>query len=153
VLRERVRRFRLATGALIRPTALPPLPKDLGLPSRYVLAAPTTGQIVYRIVGRSTLANLEPLHFASNLERDRPRAPKQDYMDWLGISVFGTLEAALNNAARYPKMVAPVRLVAGHGFMIARTEADIHHHYALWGDPEDLLRHVMGDVVRVDEPS
>jgi hypothetical protein len=152
VLRERVRRFRVATAALLRSTALPPLPRDLGLPARYVLAAPATGQIVYRIVGRSKLANLDPMYFASNRERGRPRGPQQDYMDWLGISVFGTLDAALDNAVKYPKMIAPIRLRAGNGFMIARTEADIDHHYALWGDPEALLGHVLGDVVRVDDP-
>ena len=61
------------------------------------------------------------------------------YMDYLGLSVFGTLEAARDNAVRYPKIIARVRLDEGAGFMIARTLADIDQHYSLWGAPEDLL--------------
>jgi len=74
-------------------------------------------------------------------------------MDYVGLSVFGTQEAARENAVRFPKMVARVYLEEGCGFMIARTLADVDEHYTVWGDPDELLARVERPVPRFDDPS
>jgi hypothetical protein len=126
----------------------PPLASDLGLPDEAMVVVPAAGQSVYRVIGRSS-----PLarDFESNRDRGRPRFPRQDYIDFVGISVFGSLEAALASAARFPKLVAEVHLNAGAGLTIARTLPDIAEHYSVWGAPEDLLDRVV-TVARVDAP-
>lgn len=64
--------------------------------------------------------------------------------------MFDTEERAVENAVRFPKLVAPVHLPRGHGFSVARTEAEIHGHYCVWGNPEELLKCV-GRCTRYDE--
>lgn len=113
-----------------------------------MLAVPARGQVVYRIVGRSTPRLRD---FQSGRERELPRAPNQNFLDYVGISVFGSEAAALENAAKFPKLVAEVVLPSGQGFSIARTFADIDEHYSVWGDPEALLGQII-EVSRTDEP-
>jgi hypothetical protein len=113
-----------------------------------VVAHRANGQYVYRGIGRGHPVERD---FYSDRGKERPRAPDQDYMDYVGLSVFGSLEAAEANMVRYPKRLAQVRLEEGHGFMIARTYADIDRHYTIWGDPRDLLGCVEA-VTRIDEP-
>jgi hypothetical protein len=115
-----------------------------------VTAVPATGQIVYRTLGRS-----EPRvwDFQSDRDKERPRGPEQDYLDYVGLSVFATEDAALENAVRFPKMIARLHLEEGCGFMIARTYADVAHHYTVWGDPDELAIRVQRPVRRVDQPS
>jgi hypothetical protein len=73
-------------------------------------------------------------------------------MDYVGLSVFGTQDAARENAVKWPKLIATVWLESGRGFMIARTYVDIDEHYTLWGDPDDLLALVQGRAARFDDP-
>ena len=113
-----------------------------------VTAYAADGQYVYRGIGRGHPVERD---FYSDRGKERPRAPDQDYMDYVGLSVFGSLEAAESNMVRYPKRIARVLLEDGCGFMIARTYADIDQHYTIWGDPRDLLTRVEA-VSRFDEP-
>src|SRR5829696_8536093 len=85
----------------------PPLPDRFGLRPGTVLAIPARGQVVFRLVGRS---EARPYDFQSNRDKGRPRWPRQDYVDYLGISVYGSEEAALRNATQYPKLIAEVVL-------------------------------------------
>jgi hypothetical protein len=103
---------------------------------------------VYRTIGRSEPRDWD---FQSDLRKGRPRAPQQDYVDYVGLSVFGTEDAASENAVRFPKWIARVHLEEGCGFMVARTYADVDEHYTVWGDPEELLARVELPVSRFDE--
>jgi len=114
-----------------------------------VRAIPAAGWYVYRTIGRSEPRDWD---FKSDRDKGRPRAPAQDYVDYVGLSVFRTQQAALDNAVRFPKMVARVYLEEGCGFMIARTLADVEDHYTLWGDPDELLARVERPVPRYDDP-
>jgi hypothetical protein len=114
-----------------------------------VVAIPTDDWFVYRTIGRSEPRDRD---FKSDRDKGRPRAPEQDYVDYVGLSVFGTEDAARENAVRFPKMVARVHLEAGCGFMIARTLADVDEHYTVWGDPEELMARVQRPVSRFDDP-
>ena len=114
-------------------------------------AIPAEGQFVFRTIGRSEPRDWD---FQSDRDKGRPRAPQQDYVDYVGLSVFGTEDAARENAVRFPKMIARVHLEEGCGFMIARTLADVNEHYTVWGDPSELLARVERPVPRFDdEPS
>jgi hypothetical protein len=113
-----------------------------------VTAIPTTGQSVFRTIGRSEPRDWD---FNSDQGKGRPRAPEQDYVDYVGLSVFGTEDAARENALRFPKMIARVHLEEGCGFMIARTLADVRQHYTVWGDPDELLARVALPVPRFDD--
>jgi hypothetical protein len=115
----------------------------------FTVMRPATGQTVYRVLGRSQPRAWD---FYSDRDKGRPRAPTQEFVDFVGISVFGTRTAALANCARFPKLVAELRLQPGNGFGVARTFADIDEHYSVWGDPESLLDHASGEVLRVDAP-
>jgi hypothetical protein len=110
---------------------------------------PTDDWFVYRTIGRSEPRDRD---FKSDRDKGRPRAPEQEYVDYVGLSVFGTEDAARENAVRFPKMVARVHLEAGCGFMIARTLADVDEHYTVWGDPEELMARVQRPVSRFDDP-
>jgi hypothetical protein len=66
--------------------------------------------------------------------------------------MFRTEELALDNAGRFPKIVAHVRLHPGRGFMLARIGADIEGHHCVWGHSEDLLEAVEGEPQRYDAP-
>jgi hypothetical protein len=111
---------------------------------------PAAGQLVYRVLGRSEPRDWD---FYSDRDKQRARAPRQDFVDYVGLSVFGSQAAALDNCLRFPKLVAAVRLPPGNGFSIARTFADINEHYSVWGEPEALLDNVTGDILRVDDPT
>ena len=115
----------------------------------WILVAPAEGQVLYRVVGRSVP---RPRDFESNRDKDRPRWPDQTYVDYLGISMFETEELAKESAIRWPKLIARVPLEEGRGFSLARTEADLEGHYAVWGDPQALLDSVVGAVSRHDAP-
>ncbi len=120
----------------------------LGRAEYRVVTIPTEGQFVYRTIGRSEPWDWD---FQSDDGKRRPRAPQQDYVDYVGLSVFGTEDAARENAIRFPKLIARVHLEEGCGFMIARTYADVDEHYTVWGDPEELLARVDLPVSRFDE--
>ncbi len=113
-----------------------------------VEAIPAEGQSVYRTIGRSEPREWD---FQSDHGKGRPRGPQQDYIDYVGLSVFGTEDAARENAVRFPKLIVRVQLEEGCGFMIARTYADVDEHYTVWGDPEELLARVELPVSRFDE--
>jgi hypothetical protein len=103
---------------------------------------------VFRLLGRSVAREWD---FQSARDRDRPARPGQDFLDYAGVSVFGSEDAAIRTARRYPKLLARLHLPAGDGFMIARTLPDAAEHYSVWGDPRSLQRRVVS-VLRVDEP-
>ena len=128
--------------------ALPPGPDELGLRAGAVLAVPASGQVVFRLLGRSAAREWD---FQSARDRGRGIRPRQDFLDYLGLSVFGTEAAALAIAARFPKIVARVHLPAGERFLIARTMAHLPDHYSVWGAPGELLRRVV-HIARVDDP-
>ncbi len=106
----------------------------LGRAEYRVVTIPTEGRFVYRTIGRSEPWDWD---FQSDHGKRRPRTPQQDYVDYVGLSVFGTEDAARENAIRFPKLIARVHLEEGCGFMIARTYADVDEHYTVWGDPEE----------------
>jgi hypothetical protein len=142
---------RLAANPIVMPGAaagdeLPPLPRDVALRADALLAIPASGQVVFRLLGRSTPRAFD---FQSARDRDRPIRPGQEFIDHLGLSVFGSEDAAIAIAQRFPKLVARVYLPAGEGFTLARTLEEIDAHYTLWGDPETLLRGVV-HVKRLD---
>lgn len=122
---------------------------EFGCPPAWILVCPAAAQTLYRIVGRSDPRLRD---FQTDREKERPRGPDQTQVDYLGISMFETEDLAERNAIRYPKMIAPVRLVSGRGFTLARTEPEIEGHYAVWGDAEALLDSVDGSVSRYDAP-
>lgn len=100
---------------------------------------PAVGELMYRLVGRSTPRLRD---FQSDRDKGRPRVPSQGYADYLGISVFESEELASRNAARYPAVIAAVRLDAAHGFDLASTYPDIEGHHTVWGEPSQLLEQV-----------
>jgi hypothetical protein len=129
--------------------ALPPLAESLGWPKDSTLAVPASGQVLYRVVGRTIPRAYD---FQSNRAKNRERYPRELYIDHLAVSMFESQELAIANAVRFPKLVAAVRLDGDHGFTLARTDADIRGHYNVWGDPEDLVSQVIGDTAaRFDE--
>jgi hypothetical protein len=148
--RERLRRhiatiieeFFSRRGRLIvpwRPWTLPPLATEYGLPGTAHVVAEADNHVVYRVLGKPEARERD---FMSDRDKGRPRAPAQDYADFVGVSVFGSEELAEANAVRFPKFVATVHLQPGEGFMLARTYADVEGHYTVWGDPEALVRSV-----------
>jgi hypothetical protein len=124
-----------------------PLGEDLGLVPGTIVAVPATNEVLYRIVGRS-LPRLRD--FQSPRERDQDPWQDAAFVDQLSVSMFDSEQRAVENAVKYPKLVAQVVLRPGFGFSLARTEADIHGHYCVWGDPEVLLR-CAGPTSRYDE--
>ena len=67
------------------------------------------------------------------------------------MSVFGSEEAAVAIAARFPKLVAREHVPAGERFMIARTLPEYEHQYSAWDDPTALVRRVVG-ITRINDP-
>jgi len=127
---------------------LPPLAADIGLRADAALVVPANGQVVFRLLGRSAAREWD---FQSARDRGRGIRPRQDFLDYLGVSVFGTEEAAVAIAARFPKLVTRVHLPPGEHFMIARTLPEYEHHYSVWGDPKALMRRVVG-ITRINDP-
>ena len=41
---------------------------------------------------------------------------------------------------RYPKRIARVELVPGHGLSLARTFPVVDGHHTIWGEPDVLAR-------------
>ena len=115
---------------------LPALARDLGLADDAVAAFPASNQVVHRLIGRSDPRERD---FESNQARENPRFPKQDFLDYVGLSVYGSLETAKESATQWPKLIARLRLRPGNGFMIARTLVDIDDHYSIWGEVDRLL--------------
>jgi hypothetical protein len=150
-LRDVVRTGRLIaaypTATTIGSGELPPLAADIGLRRDATLVVPANGQVVFRLLGRSAAREWD---FQSARDRGRGMGPRQDFLDYLGVSVFGTEEAALAIAARIPKLVARVHLPAGEHFMIARTLPEYEHHYSVWGSAKALARRVVG-ITRIND--
>jgi hypothetical protein len=124
----------------------PPVPpaKQVGLDADWLVVVPAAGQLLFRLVGSGTS---RPRDFQSDRDKERPQWPEQSYVDYLGVSMFETVELAEENAVRYPKMIASVRLAADKGFTIARTYVDIEGHYSAWGDPERFRASLEGVVI------
>lgn len=112
-----------------------------------LVLAPAHGQVLYRTVGRSEARAHD---FGSARDKQRPRKHDEPYVDHLGVSMFASEDLARENAVRFPKIIAAVRLAPGRGFTVARTYADIEGHFSVWGEPADLLDHVAGQPRRFD---
>lgn len=110
-----------------------PAPDALGLPAEAVVAVPSDGQMLYRL-----LRQQEPkaADFRSNRERGRPPAPRENVLLHCGVSMFSDRDAALSRARRTPVFLAAVTLAPGRGFYIAKTGGPFH--YTVWGDPAAL---------------
>ena len=126
-----------------------PAPWEIGLQPDWLLLVPASGQVLYRVIGRS---NAQERDFQLDRDKKRPRYPDQTYVDHLGLSMFESEELAEASATNFPKFITSVRLEPDRGFMLARTESEIEGHLSVWGDPESLLDSVEGPVTRVDEP-
>jgi hypothetical protein len=136
------------TAATIGAGELPPLAADIGLRADATVVVPAHGQVVFRLLGRSAARVFD---FQSAHDRDRPARPGQDFLDYVGLSTFGSEEAAIRTARRFPKIIARVHLPAGEGLMLARTLPDAAQHYTVWGDPQVLLGRVV-HITRIDGP-
>jgi hypothetical protein len=108
---------------------------------------------VYRIV-RSE--NVEDPVFVNSLRshyemKAEPRhVEKRAASLHMGLSVFLTLERAIETARKWPAIgsfVARLDLSAGHGFNFADTGAP--GHLTLWADPVKLAR-IAGDITSVE---
>ena len=119
---------------------MPPRATDYGLPAETFIVAPARHQVVFRLLGFRPDARLRD--FESNSAKGRPRGPDETYAEYLGVSVFGSEELAVANAAKSPKHVAAVLLPDSEGFSIARTYPEIEGHFTIWGDPERLVANV-----------
>lgn len=105
--------------------------------------------MVYRVLGRPTPRERD---FISNRDKDRPREDDEPYVEFMGVSTYGSRARAEENAVIYPKFVATVRLPPGQGFTVARTYADVADHYTVWGNPAELVECIDGEPVRYDDP-
>jgi hypothetical protein len=122
-----------------------PAPWELGLQPDWVLLVPASGQVLYRVGGKSAARERD---FQSDRDKTRPRYVDQTYVDHLGLSMFESEELAEASATNFPKFIVSVRLEPERGFMLARTESEIEGHFSVWGDPESLLESVEGPVTR-----
>jgi hypothetical protein len=127
-------------------TALPRGPWDLGLPDDVVVAVPAAGQRLYRLVNRDPPSVRD---LTSRRDRDRPRFEDEPEVFYMGLSMFESIDKALDSARRYPKLVAEVTLPANRGFSIARTIRRRAGHYTVWGDASALV-HLAAVVHRED---
>lgn len=146
-LRTLLRRARTLARPSIDPQALPPDPRDVGLPPEWLAIAPANRHRLFRLVGKDPPRERD---FQSDKVKNRPRFAGDHEADHLALSMFATEAQALSMARRYPKIVAEVALPAGHGFGIARTMLDLEGHYSVWGDPAGLLDRV-SSVSRQDD--
>ena len=58
-----------------------PAPWEIGLQPDWLLLVPASGQVLYRVIGRS---NAQERDFQSDRDKKRPRYPDQTYVDHLG---------------------------------------------------------------------
>jgi hypothetical protein len=118
---------------------LPPAPRELvELPERTVLAVPSSGQRLYRLLGRE----LPRLYdFTSDKDKGRPRASKLNEVEHVGLSMWADADQAIAKARRRPVAVAEITLATGLGLSIART-FETEGHYTVWGSAHDLLGQV-----------
>ncbi|MHB1567824.1 MAG: hypothetical protein ACYC0H_01350 [Solirubrobacteraceae bacterium] len=110
-------------------TSTPRRPTD----SIDVLAA-QGGETFYRLL-RSEQAQLHDFNSARELGRRVPR--RTAWVIAVGVSMFDSVEGALDVARRRPAFVARVVLPAGRGVTYAKTAGPGHH--TIWAAPEDLL--------------
>lgn len=78
--------------------------------------------------------------FLSDRRLGRPRAAEVLEADHLGLSVFAEQAQAEAMMRRYPKRIARVELVPGHGLSLARTFPVVDGHHTIWGEPDVLAR-------------
>ncbi len=117
---------------------LPPRPEEFGLPADWLVIMPASGQTMFRMVTHEQQP--PPEDFLSDRARSRPRLDEDLEADHLGSSMFAELAQAEAIMRRYPKLVAGVRLEAGHGFSLARTLPDLDGHHTVWGEADDLAQ-------------
>lgn len=79
----------------------PPGPGEVGLDAAHVLAVPSQGQVLYRLVS-------DPLALRDFTARPKPKYPDTPFLLHLGLSMFETQRLAEARAQRYPAHVARV---------------------------------------------
>ncbi len=110
-----------------------PDPRRLGLPHEVIVAIPSDGQVLYRLIGRD---RPRPADFRSNRDKGRLPARGQSALLHVGVSMFDAEQAARRRARRAPVFIAAVTLEPGRGFYLAKTGGSAH--YTVWGDPDEL---------------
>lgn len=105
----------------------------LRLPTGSVVAVPSDGEVLYRLIGRERPRATD---FRSNRDKGRPPFPRETALLHCGVSMFDSEEAARSRARRMPVLVAAVTLEPERGFVAAKTAGP--GHYTVWGEPEAL---------------
>lgn len=118
-----------------------PLPEpssSYGLSAEAFVAAPARGdEIVYRLIGRQRPRARD---FFSDQAKGRVAPPGTPWIDFIGLSVFHSLDGLLEIADRYPVLIAEMALPPGPSCYLAQSF--FPGHYTLWADPELLLASV-----------
>jgi hypothetical protein len=114
--------------------ALPDLPHGYGAPADALLAFPTNGQVVCRVLKGAQPAKSD---FRSDEMAGRPRGRNEAWIEHAGVSVYDDPQTALAIVRRFPVYVAEVQLMPDLGCSIARTGPP--RHFTVWGDPGVLL--------------
>lgn len=116
---------------------LPPGPERFGLDAPWTIAAPAEGQALYRIT-RETIPTVHD--FLSNHDKHDPQRRGEYWLIYVGLSMFAdrSQAEAVRDRFKRDQNVCEIRLIAGRGFMLARTRRT-PGHYTVWGRPEDLL--------------
>ena len=78
--------------------------------------------------------------FLSMRDRHDPQRRGEDWFLYVGLSMFADIAQAEQIRDRFKagQHVAEVPLVAGHGFMVAKTRRTTGN-YTVWGKPDELL--------------
>lgn len=120
---------------------LPPPATAFGFQLPWALAAPADGQLLYRIVLREIPTAYD---FLSMRDRRDPQRRGEDWLLYVGLSMFADRGQAEQVRDRFKagQHVVEVPLLAGRGFMLARTRRTAGH-YTVWGRPEELLAVVL----------
>lgn len=111
----------------------PPDPARLGLPPGAIIAVPSEGEVLYRLIGRERPRSTD---FRSNRDRSRAATPHESAILHCGILMFDSEEAVRSRARRVPVFLAAVTIEPGRGFFLAKTAA--RGHYTVWGEPDSL---------------
>lgn len=108
----------------------------------------------FRIVQTNPPAREDFLSHQARKGPPPPHIPVELRRLWHGISVYDTETDARRRAERSPylgRYVEELRVAERGSVTYEKTTRD-RRHYTLWGDPDNLLQHVVG-VVLIESPS
>jgi hypothetical protein len=103
-----------------------------------VLAAPTSGQVLYRLVRRYAA---EEVDFVARAFKRRPFTDTPLLLHG-GVSMFAEAGQAASRARRSPIVIAEVHLQTDRDIHVAKTLIS-EGRYTVWGLPEDRLQCVV----------